>query len=168
MAAREVLRTERLVLRELLAEDAPFMLELMNEPGFLKHIGDRGVRSLADAEEQISRQLQSYAERGYGMWAAVRSDVGPVGLAGLVRREGLDHPDVGYALLSAFEGHGYATEAARAVLQLARERLGMTTVAAITSLDNRASIAVLERIGFRFIGIRRLPGKDERLRYFEA
>ncbi|RAK52010.1 GNAT family N-acetyltransferase [Phenylobacterium deserti] len=168
MTAGEVLRTQRLLLRELTEADAPFMLELLNQPGFLKNIGDRGVRTLDDARVHIGVQRSRYAQLGYGLWAAALSSGELIGLCGLVRRNGLEHPDLGYAFLARHEGQGYATEAAAAVVSHVRRNLGIGALAAITSPENAASIAVLEKLGFRFVGLKRLPGEDKDVRYFEA
>ena len=164
-----ILATERLVLDELVAErDALFMFELLNEPGFLDNIGDRGVTDLDGARAYIERAaVASYARNGFGLWRVVEAAGGrPVGICGLVRREGLDVPDIGYALLACAEGRGYATEAARATLAYARGTLGLTRIAAITGPDNKASIRVLEKIGLRFEKMLRVAGGDEASCYF--
>lgn len=165
-----VLETERLVLREVEPGDAPFMLELLNSPGFLENIGDRGVRTQDDARAYIEdKMLSSYREHGFGMWVAVqRSDGRPLGLAGLVKREGLETPDVGYAFLPAAWGRGYAQEAAGAVLRHAVGALGIPKLAAITTLENFASMAVLRKIGFTYQGTIQLPGIDRESTYFTA
>jgi len=165
-----VLETERLVLREVDDEDAPFMLELLNSPGFLENIGDRGVRDLEQAKTFIEERLRgSYRDHGFGMWVTVqKSDHTPVGIAGLVRREGLDVPDVGYAFVQRVWGRGYAQEAAAAVLGHAQGPLGIPKLAAITSPENFASMAVLRKIGFSFHGMVELPGIERESTYFTA
>lgn len=166
----QVLETERLVLREVEAADAPFVLELLNSPGFLENIGDRGVRTEDEAQAYIEeRMLGSYREHGFGMWvAAQKSDGQPVGLAGLVKRDGLDTPDVGYAFLQRAWGRGYAQEAAAAVLRHAIDTLGIPKLAAITTPENFASMAVLRKIGFTYQGVIQLPGIDRESTYFTA
>jgi RimJ/RimL family protein N-acetyltransferase len=163
-----VLETDRLVLREVTPADAPFMLELLNSPGFLENIGDRGVRDEAQARGYIEdRVLASYREHGFGMWLVVeKGDEAPVGLAGLVRREGLDAPDVGYAFVQSVWGRGYAQEAAAAVVAYAKGPLGIPKLAAITTLENFASMAVLRKIGFIDRGTIQLPGIDRESTYF--
>lgn len=167
-SAMVVLETERLSLREVVPGDAPFMLELLNSPGFLENIGDRGVRDEEQARAYIAeRVLASYREHGFGMWLAVqKSDGAPVGLAGLVRRDGLDVPDVGYAFVQRVWGQGYAREAAAAVLAYAQGALGITKLAAITTPENFASMAVLRKIGFTFQGMIQLPGIERESTYF--
>lgn len=163
-----VLETERLVLRECEEADAPFVLALLNSPGFLENIGDRGVRTEDDARAYIvERVIGSYRQHGFGMWLTIQKlDNTPVGLAGLVRREGLDVPDVGYAFAPRVWGQGYAQEAAAAVLAHARGPMGIPKLAAITTLENFASMAVLRKIGFTYEGVIQLPGIDRESTYF--
>lgn len=143
--------TDRLTVRRFVLDDAPFIRALVNEPGWLEHIGDRGVRSLADAEGYLrDGPLASYAAHGFGLYhVALRASGEPVGTCGLLRRDGLDAPDLGYALLGRYAGLGYATEAARATLAHARRDLGLTRVLAITAPGNAASQRVLEKVGMR-------------------
>jgi len=163
-----VLETERLRLREVVAEDAAFMLTLLNSPGFLENIGDRGVRDEDQARDFIEERLRgSYRDHGFGMWLTIqKSDDTPVGIAGLIRREGLDMPDVGYAFIQRVWGRGYAKEAAAAVLAHAQGPLGIEKLAAITSPENFASMAVLRKIGFTYQGMIELPGIERESTYF--
>jgi [ribosomal protein S5]-alanine N-acetyltransferase len=163
-----VLETERLSLREVEDGDAPFILDLLNSPGFLENIGDRGVRSLDEAKAFIEDRMRaSYRDHGFGMWIAVQKrDGAPVGMAGLVKRDGLDVPDVGYAFIQRAWGQGYAQEAAAAVLAHARGPLGIPRLAAITTPENFASMAVLRKIGFTFQGMIRLPGIEGESTHF--
>lgn len=163
-----VIETERLSLREVVEHDAPFILALLNSPGFLENIGDRGVRTELEAGEYIrDRMLSSYRDHGFGMWIAVqKSDGVSVGLAGLVKREGLDVPDVGYAFVQQAWGRGYAQEAAAAVLRHAVGVLGIPRLAAITTLENFASMAVLRKIGFVYAGVIQLPGAERESTHF--
>jgi len=163
-----VLETERLTLREVVAADAAFMLGLLNSPGFLENIGDRGVRDEDQARDFIEERLRgSYRDHGFGMWLTIqKSDGAPVGIAGLVRREGLEMPDVGYAFIQRVWGRGYAQEAAAAVLAHAQGPLKIEKLAAITSPENFASMAVLRKIGFTFHGMIELPGIERESTYF--
>lgn len=165
-----VLETERLVLREVEESDGPFVLELLNSPGFLENIGDRGVRDEEQARTYIrDRVIGSYLQHGFGMWLAVqKADGAPLGLAGLVRRDGLDVPDVGYAFAQRAWGRGYAKEAAGAVLAHARNVMDIPKLAAVTTLENFASMAVLRKIGFTYQGVIQLPGVDRESAYFTA
>ncbi|MDM4766919.1 GNAT family N-acetyltransferase [Pelomonas sp. SE-A7] len=166
-----VLTTERLRLRRFEAErdeDAAFILELLNEPSFLQNIGDRQVRTLDDARGFIeNRMAKAYRELGYGFWAVERSADGALlGMCGLVKRDSLPEPDIGYAFVPRAWGQGYALEAARACLAHARDKLGMGTVLGITSPDNRASARVLEGIGLHYVETRVLDGEERQTAVF--
>lgn len=148
-----VIETERLNLRRLNEGDAAFILELLNDPSFLRNIGDRKVRTKEDAVRYILQgPVDSYARHGFGIWLVELKNVEatPVGICGLVKRETLPEPDIGYAFLPRFRGQGYAYESAAAVMRHARAVLGLGRVLAITNPDNAGSIKVLEKIGFAF------------------
>jgi len=146
-----VLSTERLVLRHLDFDDAPFVLELVNEPGWLQYIGDKGVRSLDDAKRYLQTgPLSSYERFGFGLYKIERrEDHVSLGMCGLLKRDALEHPDIGFALRAEHAGRGYALEAASATLQHAKA-LGMDRLLAITTPKNHASQKLLRKLGFRF------------------
>ena len=158
-----LITTPRLALREFTAGDADFILALLNEPSFLQHIGDKGVRTLDEARAYIETGPRaSYARFGFGLYAVeLRDDGQVIGMCGLVKRDALDHPDVGFAFLPRYWSKGYAFEAAAAVLQHARSALGLTRLLAITSPGNTASIQLLGRLGFCFERLQRLSADDE-------
>jgi ribosomal-protein-alanine N-acetyltransferase len=160
-----VLLTPRLAVRAFTLEDAAFIVELLNDPGWLKHIGDRGVRTLDDARRYlIDGPIAAGARQGFALWAVLRRDDAsgvPIGMCGLVRREGLEHVDLGYAFLPAARGQGFAREAAAAVLKHGFERLGLARIVAITAVNNEDSGRVLEAIGMRFEQRTRVPGHAE-------
>jgi RimJ/RimL family protein N-acetyltransferase len=146
-----VIRTARLVLRQLEPRDSRFILELLNEAGFLRFIGDKGVRTLADARDYILKgPIDSYMRHGFGLYAACLREGAPIGICGLVKRDGLADVDVGFAFLSRYTGKGYAVEAAGAVLAHAHRQLQIPRIVAITAPDNLGSIAVLEKIGLTY------------------
>jgi [ribosomal protein S5]-alanine N-acetyltransferase len=155
-----VCETPRLRLRRLRCEDAAFILELLNDPDFLHNIGDRQVRSVADAERYIlTGPVASYERWGFGLYLLeIRSTGESAGICGLLRRDGLTDPDIGFALLPRFRGAGYAREAAGAALRYGREVLGLARIVAIASPDNRSSMHVLERLGLKFERMIQLPG----------
>jgi len=144
-----VAQSQRLSLRLLTEDDAAFMLRLVNEPGWLANIGDRGVRTLEDAAKYLREgPLTLYARLGFGFWAIELHDhPQPIGICGLIRRDTLPDVDIGYALLGEFEGHGYATEAAQLTVKLARERYGLARLIAIVSPGNHASERLLAKLG---------------------
>ena len=155
-----VLETERLILRELVPDDAPFMLELLNDPAYILNIADRGVRDVEGARRYLEERWRaSYAEHGFGLWVVVHRETGAsTGLCGLVRRDGLDDVDVGYAFLPAYRGRGFALESALGVKAHARDVVGLTRLVAIVTPGNARSIQVLERLGMCFERTLRLPG----------
>ena len=157
-----ILETPRLVLREFTHEDDAFVLRLLNEPSWLRFIGDRGVRTLPDARRYLDDgPRRSYARNGFGLWCVVpKGGDAPVGMCGLIRRDTLPDVDVGFAFLPEAWGRGYARESAAAVLDHARDVLGLGRVLAITDPENAASIRVLERVGMLREGTVRMPGES--------
>jgi RimJ/RimL family protein N-acetyltransferase len=147
-----VLETQRLTLREIDAGDAPFILELVNDPDWIRFIGDRGVRTLEDARGYIERGPRSlYAKLGFGLWLVLLKDGDtPIGMCGLIKRDTLAHVDLGYAFMPAYRGRGYAKESAEAARDYAFEVLGLDRLVAITDPANDPSGKLLERLGFRF------------------
>ena len=164
------LQTDRLTIRELHEPDAPLLLELLNDPGFITYIADRGVRSLGDALAYLRNgPLAMYAQHGFGLWrVALTGTDEPIGICGILKRDSLPHPDLGYAILSRHCGRGYAHEAASATLTYAREQLGMGRILAITALENPASIRLLGKLGFQFEEIRQLSGITTQSRVFSS
>jgi RimJ/RimL family protein N-acetyltransferase len=153
-------------MREIAERDAEFILDLLNQPSFIQFIGDRGVRGVEQARDYIAtRFTESYRVNGFGLYLmAKRSDAVPVGICGLVKRDTLPEPDIGFALLPQFEGLGYAFEAASATLEFGRDKLGIKRVLAITTTDNARSARLLEKIGLLFE--RDITVGDETLRLF--
>lgn len=164
----QILSTERLSLREFTPLDAPFLLRLVNEPGWIRNINDPGVRSVDDALTWAEGRLfKAYRDLGHGFWAVQRrTDGALVGMCGLFKRDALPEPDLGYALLAEHEGQGYALEAARGCVAHAREVLGWRTLMAITALDNPPSVALLAKLGFVEQGQEQLAGYDGPSRVF--
>ena len=162
------LETDRLRLRELHEGDAAFILELLNEPGWLRYIGDRGIRTLDAARQYIvDGPVAMYRRHGFGLYAVVGKQHGELlGMCGLIKRDSLDDVDIGFAFLARHGGRGYGLESAAAVLDHARRVLRLPRVVAITAVDNHASIRLLERIGLRFEKMVRLAGDDEEIRLF--
>lgn len=156
----KVLETERLTLQRLTLDDAPFLLELMNEPPFYKFVADRGLRTTADAAEYLREKLLPiYEQFGFGLYRVDLKNPGePVGICGLLQRETLDAADVGFAILERFCGKGYAYEAATAVMDYGRTVLGLPEIVGVTAPDNLVSIRLLEKLGLRFQRRIHLPG----------
>ena len=157
--------TGRLVLREFTDDDAAFVLRLLNEPSFLRYIGDRGVRSLEDARRYIADgPVAGYARHGHGLMCVDRkSDGATIGMCGVLRRDSLPDPDLGFSFLPEHWSAGYALESAQAAIAHARGTLGLGRIVAITTLDNAPSMRLLEKLGFRFERIIRMGNEDLRL-----
>ncbi len=167
-ASLTILETGRLVLRKLTPDDAAFILDLLNQPSFIRFIGDKGVRTLEDARRYIQDgPAQSYQRYGFGLYLVERKqDAIPMGICGLLKRESLEDFDLGFAFLPAYWSQGYATEAAQAVLKAARDDAGLLRIVAITSLETHASMKLLGKLGFVFEGMMRLAEDEPEVRLF--
>jgi RimJ/RimL family protein N-acetyltransferase len=150
--------------------DAGFILKLVNERGFLQNIGDKGVRTLEDARGYISSgAMASYERHQFGLSVVELKATGePIGMCGLLQRESLDAPDLGYAYFEQHWSKGYAFEAASLVLQDAESRLGLRRILAIISIDNAASERVLIKLGFVLARVITLPGSADPTKLFEC
>jgi len=163
----KVLETPRLVLRRLVLEDAPFVLELVNDTAWLQYIGDKHVHNLEDARNYIRKgPLDMYARHGFGLYMVTLRTGTRIGMCGLIKRDGLEDVDLGFALLARYRGRGYAQEAAAAVLDYGRKALGLKRIVAITSPDNLRSIQVLENIGFVYEQTLTLAGQVKETKLF--
>ncbi len=164
------IETARLSLTQLSDRDAEFIHELLNEPSFLRFIGDRGVRSFDDARRYIrDGPVAGYERYGYGLLrVARRSDDEPIGICGVLKRDALPEPDLGFSFLPEFWSQGFALEAAAAVMQHARAVLRLGRILAITTQDNEPSMRLLGKLGFRFERLIRLADDAAMLRLFAS
>ncbi len=166
---KPILETPRLRLREMSPEqDAELMLEILNEPAFIRYVADRHVRTLREAAAYITEKiLPSYALHGFGFYIVELKESGlPIGMCGLVKRETLEDVDVGFSVLERFWGRGYASEAAAALMEHGRQTLGLPRIVGVTAPDNDRSAAVLEKLGLRYEKMIHLPGYGEQTRLF--
>ena len=163
------IHTDRLTLRRFTLDDADFIVQLVNDPDWLRNIGDRNVRTLEDARAYLAQgPLALYERLGFGLYlVALRETAERIGMCGLVKREGLEHVDIGFAFLPAWRGQGFAEESARAVLAHARE-LGLEKVVAIVAPGNVPSIRLLEKIGMRAAAPVRLPRGGDAVLLYES
>ena len=163
----KVTETNRLSLRWVEESDAGFILTLLNEPGWLQYIGDKGVHTLEEANHYILNGPRAmYEQKGFGLFLAERKlDHTPIGLCGLIKRDGLEDVDIGYAFLSDYQSQGYAYEAACATVEFAKES-GIKRLVAITSKDNDPSSKLLEKLGMKFEGYVTLPNGTEELKKY--
>jgi [ribosomal protein S5]-alanine N-acetyltransferase len=147
------LHSERLAFRKFDFDDADFIIELLNSPGWLRFIGDRKVRNQSQAIQYLEQgPMKSYSEYGFGLWMVLLiENETPIGMCGLLKRDYLEHPDIGFALLPAFARKGYGKEMAGAVLLYSLEKLTMSRICAISLEENTASIRVLEHLGMQYV-----------------
>jgi RimJ/RimL family protein N-acetyltransferase len=166
--ANVVIVTERLSLRHLTVDDAPFILRLVNEPSWLEFIGDKGVKSLDDARGYLTNgPIAMYARAGFGLYMTELNDSGtPIGMCGLIKRDSLPDVDIGFAFFPEHWGKGYAYEAASAVLKRAGGALSMRRVVAIVSPGNRRSIELIGRLGMVFEAELDLDGRGDKTLLF--
>jgi RimJ/RimL family protein N-acetyltransferase len=164
----KVIETERLNLRRLTTDDAEFILELLNDPSFLRFIGDKGVRTLDDARKYIlNGPVDMYNRLGFGLYLTELKDGGgPIGICGLIKRDSLEDVDIGFAFLPKFWAKGYAYESAAAVMAYGKNALGLNRIVAVTNPDNRSSIKLLEKLGFGFERMVRLSADAQEIKLF--
>ena len=164
----KVLETDRLVLRQLSADDAEFIVDLLNQPSFLKYIGDKGVRTVEEARQFIlTGPVANYQRFGFGLYLVELQEIAaPLGICGLLKREGLDDVDIGFAFLPQFWSQGYAFEAASVVMDYGERSLGLDRIVAIASPENERSFKLLEKLGLRFERLIRLSEDQPKIRLF--
>jgi RimJ/RimL family protein N-acetyltransferase len=164
----KVLETERLILRHLSTEDAEFILRLLNDPSWLRFIGDKGVRTIEDACSYILQgPVEMYSRLGFGLYLVeLKEEAASIGICGLIKRDSLEDVDIGFAFLPKFWGQGYAYEAASAIMEYGRNALGLQRIVAITSADNDSSVKLLEKLGFRFEGMVKLSNDSEAVKLY--
>jgi [ribosomal protein S5]-alanine N-acetyltransferase len=170
MSAEKILETERLILREIVAEDAEFILNLLNQPSFIKYIGDRNVQTVEEAKDFIeTRYRASYKQYGFGLYTVefkipnskfqipdsetesrIPNPKSQIGICGFVKRDTLPDADIGFAVLPQFEKQGFALESAQALMKYGTEVLGLKRVLAITTQDNESSGKLLTKLGFKY------------------
>ncbi len=162
------LETERLFLRELSDEDAEFMLELLNEPAFIRNIGDRGVRTIADATGYIHERIVSgYNRDGFGMWLVQLKTSGEkLGTCGLIKRDALEDVELGFSFLERNWSRGFGLESATAAMRYGWKAVKLERLTAIVALHNAPSTRLLEKLGFRYEKMVRLKPNDVELKLF--
>lgn len=164
----KVLETDRLTVRLLSTEDAEFILRLLNEPSWLRFIGDKGIRTIEGARDYIlNGPVEMYARLGFGLYLVeLKEGRVPVGICGLIKRDSLEDVDIGFAFLPKYWGRGYAYEAASAVMAYGVEVLGLSRIVAIASVDNDSSVRLLEKLGLRFERMMKLDDDSEEVKFF--
>ena len=161
----EVCRTDRLIIRHFEQTDFGFIIKLLNEESFIKNIADRDIRTEEDAVNYlVYGPIASYDNNGYGLNIVLLKDSNiPIGMCGLVKREGLSHPDIGYALIPEYWYKGYAFEASKAILKDASLSHGLKILWAITKEKNLSSQSLLKKLGFTYKTSVNLYGTEDNL-----
>ncbi|MFI5185425.1 MAG: GNAT family N-acetyltransferase [Chitinophagales bacterium] len=148
----EIIESKRLLLRPFIPGDSNFILELLNTEGWLKYIGDRNVKTIQQANYYLENgPIKSYKVNGFGLsMVQLKENNKPIGMSGLIRRDYLDHPDIGFAFLPGYTGKGYAYEIAKEIIYYGFNRLQLQQILAITLPENSSSIRLLEKLGLRY------------------
>ena len=163
-----LLKSKRLSIDYLSLQDAHFILNLLNTPGWLKFIGDRDVKTLTQAENYLKNgPLKSYSENGFGLYKVSLLNGTAIGICGIIHREGLEHPDLGFAILPEYAGKGYINEASEAVLEYAYSSLKLSIIYAIATTDNHSSNGLLKKLGFILLKNMYLPDDPKELHLYE-
>ena len=164
-----IFETTRLRLRHLDTNDGEFILQLLNSPGWLEHIGDRRVSSVEEAVLYLlTGPINSYNQQGFGLYLVETKETClPIGICGLIKREELEHVDIGFAFLPEFCGKGYAYEAAKATLIYARNELAIQKIVSVTNVDNTRSIQLLKKLGMTFKEKVQFPNEQRDLLLFD-
>jgi ribosomal-protein-alanine N-acetyltransferase len=165
-----ILETERLRMSEFTFDDTDFIIQLLNSPGWIKYIGDRNVKTTEDAKLYLQAgPMKSYALHGFGLYRIdLKFENKSIGMCGLLKRDTLEFPDIGFAFLQDYEGKGYAREASDTIVKYARERLRLKTLLAITLPDNVKSIRLLSALGFAVVGRITMPGDEKMLQLYRS
>ncbi len=147
-----LLKTSRLQLREFNLKDTDFLISLLNSEGWLQFIGERYVKTTPQALIYLKERLiKSYKDFRFGFYLVELNDSKiPIGMCGLVKRDFLEYPDLGFAFLPQYNGFGYGLEASKAAIQFAKEELNQKKLLAITDPKNQKSIHLLEKLNFKF------------------
>ncbi|MCK7589286.1 GNAT family N-acetyltransferase [Subsaxibacter sp. CAU 1640] len=141
------------MIAKITLEDAPFILELLNTPNWIKFIGDRNVKTLEEAEIYLQNGiLKSYENFGFGFYKLLlkSEDNKIIGTSGLIKREQLEHVDIGFAFLPEYEGKGFGYESSVAIMDLAKNKFNLKKLLAITLENNLNSIKLLEKLGLKY------------------
>lgn len=165
-----IVETSRLILRHIAIQDATFILALLNDSSFLQYVGDKQVRNIESAQNYILEgPVASYQIYGYGLYLVELIETRePIGICGVIKRDFLDHAELGFALMPGYRGNGYAFESALATVDFARDKLRLTQIIAITDPGNVNSIKLLEKLGMTFDKRLELPGADKQLNLYSC
>ena len=163
-----ILASERLYIRKLTLNDAPFFFELVNDPDWIRFIGDRNVQTIDDAKDYLQNRIfKSYEDFGFGFYAAVlKSTHEVVGITGFVKRDELNDGDVGFAFLPKGRGKGYAFESTQALMNYGTNTFKFQKILAIANNDNERSHNLLKKLGFEFKKYVKLYDEEDEISLF--
>lgn len=152
--AKIFIETERLVLREIIPEDAEAFFAMDSNPEVVKYVGIKPLTDISQSIETIENIRKQYEENGIGRWAVIRKEDGKlVGWSGLkLIKEINNHQnihDLGYRFTPEYWGKGYATETSIAILKFAFNEMKLDQVFAYADVENDASNHVLKKLGFQ-------------------
>lgn len=161
--------TPRLTIRPTTEDDAAFIFELLNSPGWIENIGDRNIKTIEQARIYIREKMTPQLERlGFSNYTLIdKKDHQKVGVCGLYDRAGLEDVDIGFALLPQYEGQGFALEAAKVIRDAAFSEFKLKSIVAITTKSNCSSQRLLEKLGLKSVGTTKLPDSDEELLLYQ-
>lgn len=162
--------TDRLIIQEVTLDDSNFIFRLLNSLTWIKFIGDRRIKTEDDARTYILNNfIDSYEKRGYGLYKmCLRENEIPIGICGFLKRDYLDHVDIGFAVLPEYEGKGYAFEASKSILNFGKLKLNMNPILAVTTNENTKSRKLLQKIGLSEVGKIKPNEKEEEFLLFST
>jgi len=169
MSTYQSFETERLLLKPMSKDDAPFLLELLNSPKWIKYVGDRNIHSIEEAASYIKIKMAPQLKKlGFSNYTVIRkTDNAKLGSCGLYDREGIEGVDIGFAFLPQYEKMGYAFESANKMKALAFNQFNLKQISAITTKENKDSQKLLEKLGLKYIKIINIPDDNEDLLLYE-
>lgn len=145
------LQTERLLLREMTPDDAPFAFDLNSDPEVLKYTGDEPFDSIEEARRFLEN-YSDYQRNGFGRWGVQRKDTGElIGWCGLKRDRETNEVDLGFRFFRKDWNKGYASEAAFACMEAGFRQFGIDKIVGRARKENTYSIRILEKIGMHFV-----------------
>ena len=165
MSTYKSFETERLLLKPMSTEDAPFLLELLNSPKWIKYVGDRNVHTIEEAANYINTKMKPQLKKlGFSNYTVIRkTDKVKLGSCGLYDREGIEGVDIGFAFLPQYEKMGYAFESAGKIKEVGFSQFNLKLINAITTKENKDSQKLLKKLGLKYIKTINIPDDDEDL-----
>lgn len=163
-----LISSNRLHLSEFSLKDASFFFELVNDPDWIKYIGDRNIKTISDSEDYLKNKIiPSYKQFGFGFYVVrLKESNLPIGMCGLIKRDWMSYVEIGYAFLNKHRSKGYAIEASIATKKYAKEEIGISKIAALTDVDNEKSGNLLNRLGLEFERLISYPGEQKKCKLY--